>query len=97
MTEIIIGICALLLGGVCGFFVGYGYMLKGMLKLIGIKNEDLNYLKNDLHDIVKQMKNTRPLNEETKEHFRKIVFNTFMKYSKFKHNDTVCVTIAHED
>lgn len=97
MTEIIIGICALLLGGVCGFLVGCGYMVTGMLKLIGIEDENLHDLRNNLHDIVKQIKNARPLNEETKEHFKKIVFNTLMKYSKFKHNDTVCVTIAHEN
>ena len=97
MINLIIGVIALLIGGILGFFIGGAKTLTGLLNMLGISDDDFNSLKKEFHELANRIRKERPQTEEEKEILRKELFDTIMKYSKYKLHSNLCVTIAHED
>lgn len=97
MINLIIGVIALLIGGILGFFIGGIKTLKALLNMIGISDDDFKSLKKEFHEFANLIRKEKPQTEEEKEILRKKLFDVIMKYSKYKLHSNLCVTIAHED
>ena len=97
MINLIIGVIALLIGGILGFFIGSIKTLKTLLNMIGISDDNFQSLKKEFHELANCIRKEKPQTEEEKEILREKVFSVIMKYSKYKLHSNLCVTIAHED
>lgn len=92
MINAIIGVSALLIGGVLGFVIGAVKMTNAFLNVLGISKTNLLSLKKDISELADRIRNTKPQTEEEKELLRKEVFDVFTKYSKYGLHDSACVT-----
>jgi len=92
MINAIIGVSALLIGGVLGFVIGATKMTSAFLGMFGISKSNLPSLKKDISELADRIRNTKPQTEEEKELLRKEVFDVFMKYSKYGLHDSECIT-----
>lgn len=92
MINVIIGVSALLIGGVLGFVIGVAKMTSAFLNMFGISKSDLPSLKKDISELADRIRNTKPQTEEEKELLRKEMFDVFTKYSKYGLHDSACVT-----
>lgn len=92
MINAIIGVSALLIGGMLGFVTGYAKAIFGFLSIMSISKNNLPSLKKDISELADRIRNTKPQTEEEKELLRKEVFDVFTKYSKYGLHDSECVT-----
>ena len=97
MIEFIIGLSAFLFGEILGSLIGATKALSTFLTMLGIPEEKLAALKNDIKSFRKRVTAAKPKTEEEKEKFRGELFDILTKYSKYTLKGTVCVNIAHED